>query len=336
MKYLRLMVLPVLMLCFYGCGNKAKGLVEGTNGTDGYETSDVHAIQQALPSIMVLPSDNLLEEFGALRCLQVDGRNFVLRDYQKYLLANNDNIILISDIQKQFIDQNFPINDLEQTLKQLNTQEATDMADDLERDAKTLLLTTAAPDIILELDYKSKLDLASHSVKERWVDYTLRAIDTYTNKVVGSVNENGMQGEDALKLIKDNLSKKMSLFANDIQKYFSDILTRGREVTVRIAVSKGSNTHLTDENVEGDTYADWIIDYMKTKTVKGAYKLQRNTNDELYFVNVRIPLLNDDGTQYGVYDWTRDFCKAIRKNLGVKATNKAQGLGEILITIERL
>ena len=125
----------------------------------------------------------------------------------------------------------------------------------------------------------------------------------------------------------------MSAFSGDIQKYFSDILYRGREVTVRIVVEKGSNVHLTDTNVEGDTYADWMMDYIKTKTIKGAYKLQRNTDNELYFVNVRIALLNDDGTQYGVYDWTRDFCKTIRKELGVKATNKAQGLGEIMITI---
>jgi hypothetical protein len=35
---------------------------------------------------------------------------------------------------------------------------------------------------------------------------------------------------------------------------------------------------LSDESIEGDTYADWIIDYIKAHTVKGAYKLQRNTD----------------------------------------------------------
>ena len=46
------------------------------------------------------------------------------------------------------------------------------------------------------------------------------------------------------------------------------------------------------------------------------------------------PLLNDDGTQYGVYDWTRDLAKNLRKNLGLKVSNKAQGLGEVLLVIE--
>ena len=91
---------------------------------------------------------------------------------------------------------------------------------------------------------------------------------------------------------------------------------------------------LSDESSEGDTYADWIVDFIKTHTVKGAYKLQRNTDKELYFVNCRIRLLNEDGTQYGVYDWTRDLAKNLRKNLGLKVTNKAQGLGEILLVVE--
>ena len=70
----------------------------------------------------------------------------------------------------------------------------------------------------------------------------------------------------------------MPKFQQDITKYFSDILTRGRDITVRIAVEKGTNVNLSDESIEGDTYADWIIDYIKTHTVKGAYKMQRNTD----------------------------------------------------------
>lgn len=62
--------------------------------------------------------------------------------------------------------------------------------------------------------------------------------------------------------------------------------------------------------------------------------MERNTDNELYFVNVRIKLLNDDGTQYGVYDWARDLQKNLKKNLGLKCSNKAQGLGQVLITIK--
>jgi hypothetical protein len=312
-------------------------MAEQATAADDYETTDVHAIQQALPSLMVIPSDNLLDEYGALSNKKYDnGRKYVLRDYQHYLQANKDNQQILSVIQEAFVNMDYPLTDLEQGLKQLSTQEATDMADELEKDSKTLLLATIQPDIILEIDYRNKMDLSSHDVTNRSLSYTLRAIDAYTNKVVSSVNESGIDGNELVPLFKESLESKMSTFSQDIINYFSDILYRGREVTLRVAVEKGTNVHLTDENVEGDTYADWIVDYLDVHSVKGAYKLQRNTDDELYFVNVRIKLLNEDGTQYSVYKWTREFCKEIKKNLGVKATNKAQGLGEILVTISGL
>ncbi len=326
-----------IISCFSACsGGKNKSLAEKASNSGDYESKDVNAIQQALPTIMVLPSDNLLEEYNSLKTQTYEGRKFVLRDYQQYLLANNDNQQILSTVQGAFVDMNYPLNDLEQTLKQLNTQEATDIADNLEKDSKTLLLATAQPDIILELEYKNKMDLASHNVNSRQLSYTLRALDAYTNKVVATVNETGIENSNVVDAIQKSLNEKLPKLSEDIIKYFSDILYRGREVTVRVAVEKGSNVKLSDENVEGDTYSDWIVDYLNTHTIKGAYKMQRNSDNEIYFVNVRIKLLNEDGTQNSVYNWAREFRSAIRKNLGVKATNKAQGLGEILITLSGL
>lgn len=330
-------VLLTFAISISACSSgKNKSLAERASASGDYESEDVNAIQQALPTIMVLPSDNLLEEYNSLKTQTIEGRKFVLRDYQQYLLANNDNQQILSTVQGAFVDMNYPLNDLEQTLKQLNTQEATDMADDLKKDSKTLLLTTAQPDIVLELEYQNKMDLASHNVNKRELSYTIRAIDAYTNKVVATANEAGIENSNIAETLKKSLVDKLPKLSEDIIKYFSDILYRGREVTVRVAVEKGSNVKLSDENVEGDTYSDWIVDYLNTHTIKGAYKMQRNSENEIYFVNVRIALLNEDGTQNSVYDWAREFRAAIRKNLGVKATNKAQGLGEILITISGL
>jgi hypothetical protein len=315
-------------------GKGQKTLAEQASASDNYESTDVHAIQQALPSIMVIPSDNLLDQYGSLSTkVYDDGRQYVLRDYQHYLLANKDNQQVLSVVQEAFAGMDYPLMDLEQGLKQLSTSEATDMADELEKDSKTMLLATVQPDIILELDYKNIMDLASHDVTNRKLSYTLRAIDVYTNKVISSISDVELNGTESINMMKSSLTNHIPTLSNNIVKYYSDVLYRGREVTVRVAVEKGSNIHLSDENVEGDTFSDWIIDYMDTHTIKGAYKLQRNTNNEIYFVNVRIKLLNEDGTQYSVFKWTRDFNKAIRKELGVKATNKAQGLGEVLVTI---
>jgi hypothetical protein len=311
-----------------------------------YENSDINAVEQARPSIMVIPGDQTLQKFKMLKTENKNGREYVIRNYQGYLLKDSNAKLIISSIQNAFVQQGYPLNDFEQTLKQLDTQEALDMADGLEKDAKTMLLTAARPDIILELNYfhgnNKNLAIGSHDYSkdddsdDNSVNYTLNAIDAYSNKVVSTISATELKGNSIVKTMQSDLDKKLPKLKNEIVGYFSDILKRGRDITVRIAVEKGCEIKLSDESIEGDSYADWIIDYIKSHTVKGAYTMQRNTDRELSFVNCRIKLLNDDGTQYGVYDWARDLQKNLRTNLGVKVTNKSQGLGEVLLVIEGL
>ena len=344
MKTIKLFCAATLAIVLVGCGEtkqQSNGLTEGASGDmEAYESSDVNAVEQARPTIMVIPGDLTLQNFRCLQTQRVNGRDFILRDYKNYLLKDDRAKRIISTIQNEFNNQNFPLNDFEQTLKQLDTQEALDMADGLEKDTKTMLLTVAQPDIILELTYdtsRDKMNLTSHYYNNKGtknISFTLNALDAYTNKVVATMTTSNMKGESTTEAIQASIKENMPKFQQDITNYFSDILTRGRDVTVRIAIEKGAQINLSDESIEGDTYSDWIIDYIKTHTVKGAYKLQRNTDKEMYFVNCRIKLLSDDGTQYSVYDWTRDLQKNLRKNLGLQCANKAQGLGEVLISIK--
>lgn len=334
-------VLLVFVLLSCGGNKQSNGLTEGASGDmEAYENSDVNALEQARPTIMVIPGDQTLKNFKCLKTENINGREFILRDYKNYLLKDDRAKRIISTIQNEFNTQNYSLSDFEQTLKQLDTQEALDMADGFEKDAKIQLLTVAQPDIILELSYdtsRDKMSMTSHNYSHKGdknINFTLNALDAYTNKVVATMTASNIKGESTTEAIQASIKENMLKFQQDITKYFSDILTRGRDITVRVAVEKDCNVNLSDESIEGDTYADWIMDYIKTHTVKGAYKLQRNTDKELYFVNCRIKLLNEDGTQYSVYDWTRDLQKNLRKNLGLKCTNKAQGLGEVLISVQ--
>ena len=79
-------LLVLLLLCACSNGKAPKSLAEQASAADNYETTEVHAMQQALPSLMVIPSDNLLSEYGAMsNKTNEDGRKHVLRDYQHYL-----------------------------------------------------------------------------------------------------------------------------------------------------------------------------------------------------------------------------------------------------------
>ena len=329
-------VLFVSLLLVAGCtrtdnqsfADKAEGNIEA------YEEQPVNAIEQARPTVMVIPSDNLLKRYGALKTKKIEGVNTNIYDYNKYLLANNDNKALLSLIAGNFVDHNYPVQDFEQTLKQIHNNEAIDLADNIEKDTKTVLLTTVQPDLLIELDYTSKMNMRGNM--NSTYSYTLNVIDPYTNNVIATATQSDLKGDNALDALSKPMKKNLAKINNDIVKSYSDILERGRNITVRINVAYNSPINLDSRSITGNTYADWIVDYIKTHTVKGAYKLQRNTAKELYFVNCRIKILNEDNTQYGVYDWARDISNSLYKNLGVESTNKAQGLGEVVLTINGL
>ena len=116
--------------------------------------------------------------------------------------------------------------------------------------------------------------------------------------------------------------------------YFKDIVVHGREITVRFSVKKGLSFNLSSESITEETYSDWIMDYMDTHTKKGTYKLQNNTDYELYFTNVRISTLRPDGTQNSAYNWARELIKEMKNDCGVKCSNKVQGLGDVHIMLK--
>lgn len=333
--WLAILCLPLLVAC-NGGGKKSSSLTDVS--ADPFEEDDtpVNIIEQAKPSIMILPSDQLLERFNCLRRELVQGETVLSRDYTRYLFANEDNKAIVSVIQSKFIEMGFPLTDLEQGLKSLNNQTIMDEADDFAKDAKTLLLATISPDIVLEVDYNYASDSYSHNVTNRKLAYTINVIDIYTNKVISTHMQNNLEGSSMTSIMQKYFSKDFSKISNNIKESFANTIAKGREITVRIAVKNGSDIRLSDETAMGDTYSDWIMDYMKANTKKGAYKLQRNSDYELYFENVRIPTINRDGTQFSAYDWGRAFARSIRQECNVSATNKSQGLGQVLISINGL
>lgn len=339
MRSKHLIFLSLFFVIFCACSNGNK---EGearvsfadmaTSNMEEYVNSDVNAIVQALPQIMVIPSDQVLDNNYCLSEKTIDGKTYKIRNYQDYFFNDAKAKPIISFIQNKFLKGGYPLNDLESSLKTLETQEAIDMVSGLEEDAKTKLLTTVHPDIIIELYYKTSRSKQNLSKKN--VSYIITALDSYTQKNVATIEANNIEGDDVIEILQVELEKSLPMFMKEIQSYFADILTRGRDVNITINVAAGSNQNLNSKSIEGDTYADQIVDYIKVSTIKGAYSLQVNTKNKLVINNARIKLLNDDGTQYGVYDYARELQQYLKKNLGLSTTNNSQGLGNIVLTIE--
>ena len=331
--------IPLLASCailsVMGCGSRGQGggLTSPGFMTEAPNSGPVNAIAQAKPTIMVVPSDQLLKKYGALEVVTIKGATYNDRDYSKYLLTNINNKAVVSVFQDEFLKLGYPLTDLEQSLKSLGDRQALNAADNVAADAKTLLLQKASPDIIIEVDYQLSMDNSDMNFGKT-LDYTITAYDAFTNKSISSKTVTGVKGKDLKEMLTTSLHKNVKSLTNEIKNYFVDIMTQGREITVCFNVAKGAKINLASECATGDTYSDWIMDYMDLNTKKGTYKLQSNTDYELYFTNVRIPVLREDGTQFSAYHWARKCINGLKEDCGVKASNQVQGLGEVQIIIK--
>lgn len=326
MKTKTLLFAALAAVMFSSCGGNG-------NGNEG----GVDVSQTQKPNMLVLPSDQLLQRFGKLQQQEALGKTLQVRDYPGYLLTDEDSKFIISTIQSKFIEFGYPLNDLEQTLKSINDQEMIDAATGIQKDAKTILLTSAKPDIILELDYSLQTDRSTRDYSKT-LTYTIRAIDAFTNKVVATIQQTGFttgkKSETPAALMQAALDKDSKNFTNQINNYFNGIIESGRDITLRVTIENGVNLTMSDECLDGDAYSDFIIDWIKVNTVQGAYTMSRNTETEMYFTNVRVKTLNENGTQYSAYDFARELSKALNKGCGIKSKNTTQGLGDATISIK--
>jgi hypothetical protein len=301
----------------------------------GGTSTAVDVKQTQKPTMLVLPSDQLMQRFGCIRTEVSLGKQLQVRDYNSYLLTDPDAKFIIASIQSAFIEFGYPLNDLEQTLKSINDQEMVDEVSGIKKDSKTILLTNARPDIILELDYDMTTDRSSRDYSKS-LTYTLRAIDAFSNKVVATIQAAGVKNAkgNTATMMGEAIQKNSKDFTKQINNYFDDLIANGRDITMRVMIDANESFTMSDESIYGDTYADFILDYMKVNTMMGTYNLQRNTDTEMYFANVRIKTLNDNGTQYSAYDFARELSKALNKECGVKSKNVTQGLGDAMIIIK--
>ncbi len=193
-KFIFLLVSAVLIA---SCGGSKNG---DTTSNDDQNSQYVNVTEQQKPRLIVIPSDQLLQKFGKLKAENAQGKTVYTRDFAGYLLKDPDSKFIIATIQSAFIEFGFPLNDLEQTLKSINDQQMIDEVDNIQMDAKTMLLTTAKPDIILELareciqSYKPSVDVSNYKrAKDGYHIYTLKLVDKPKQEAQKKLKAAGMK-----------------------------------------------------------------------------------------------------------------------------------------------
>ena len=294
-----------------------------------------NAITQSMPSIMVVPSDAMLKRMQCLKEIENQGTVSYSRDYASSFIKDSELKFVIAEIEGQFSTKGFPLENLEQTLKMINNNNAMDNMEGVARDLRAELMNTARPDYIVELDYQLKQDGQSRNINKT-LTYIIKCLDVYTNKSVASVTRANIGKESASNdvpgLVKEDFSSALGELSIGITNHFKDLLANGVEITLRLAVMNESAVSL-DDDCGDEEIGEKVITWLKENTVNSTYKMAKNTETEMFFTNVRIYTQDESGNTYTAYDFAKDLKKGLKKGCGLPVKNKTQSLGDAYIQI---
>lgn len=299
----------------------------------------VAAVGQAKkPKIMVVPAQIWCNRNGYTMDYNDMGQIKKLPDYQRALENNSDMRLLISALADFMAKNDYPIESLEQKLKQLQADAAVNMAlqgkdgSGVAESPIDKLMSTAKPDIILDIDFESVRRGPQTQIK-----FNLQAIDAYSNKIISGNTGHGTPGSsaDLTEQLQEAVLSFKDNFLLGLTNHFDKMFQEGREVVIVVQRTDACDIDF-EEEYDGDELGKKIESYLDDNTVQGRYSTEIATENLLRFEQVRIPLFKDNNGKQKALDtraFASDLEKYIRKITGIKSKIVTKGLGQAIILL---
>lgn len=208
--------------------------------------------QAKKPILMVVPSDAWCQRNNCMnRFTDETGTVQLVPDYRKAVGTNEELRLVITEMAKIMAGENFPLKDLEQSLKSLQQDKAelsllqskTSGSPILESPTDRLKRTAKA-DIILDLDFNVK-----QRGPQRYISFNLRANDAYSNKTIASIAGDGKPSTSITTgvLLEEAVLNYMDDFNASLMAHFKDMEQNGRETKINIHVWQNAPFDLEEE-----------------------------------------------------------------------------------------
>ena len=294
--------------------------------------------QAKKPTIMVVPSDNWCVQNGYVQKFDNMGTEMTLPDYRAALQQNSDLLLAISKINEMMAEREFPLKNLESSLKTLMNQEAEDAmltnkeGGGVAESPIDKLKKVAKADIWMQLTYT-----VNQVGPKRSLTFNLQGLDAYTDKQIAGASgtsEPSFTSELAI-LIEQAVLMHIDNFNAQLQSHFDDIFANGREIVVRIKTWDDAGFDL-EEEFDGDELGMIIEDWMSDNTVHGRFNTTDATENMMLFEQVRIPLeMEEDGKvrQVDARRWVNGLRKYLKSEYDIESKLMMQGLGQAQLVI---
>lgn len=291
--------------------------------------------QAAKPRLMVIPSDIYCQRNG----YQNDG----ISDFRRMFREDANFRLVISELSTIMAKRGFPMETLEQTLKNLDQKElenSVTVNKSYARFAESELdkiKRMAGPDIILDLDF-----IIKKNGPQRYIHFNLQGLDAYTSKSVAAASGEGLPTTATAvgMLLEEAVLNYMDNFNAALMAHFNDIGAKGREVVMEVHVWEDSPVNLGAEFEfmgEQVTLGDAVDYWMSENCVEGRFSRVGGSENQIAYKQVRIPLYKTIlGKQRAIN--TKDFVNGLKQFLGKEPFNVESkiiehGLGEAYLVV---
>jgi hypothetical protein len=333
--YLSILISSILLISCGNSGSESNSMIPTNRDSESFK-KEANAINQSMPSVMVVPSDAMLKRMNCIKEIDNQGVTSYSRDYAKSFIQDSELKFVVAEIEGQFSAKGFPLENMEQALKMIGSNNAMDEMEGVARDLRAELMNTARPDYIIELDYELKQDPKSRNINKT-LTYIVKCMDVYTNKSVASITRANVgktsENNDVPSLVKGDFTEVLGQLSSGITNHFKDLLANGIEITLRLAVLNSSEVAL-DDDCGDEEVGEKVITWLKENTVNSTYKMAKNTETEMFFTNVRIFTQDESGNSYTAYDFAKELKKGLKQGCGLSVSNKTQSLGDAFIQIK--
>lgn len=288
--------------------------------------------QAKKPTIMVVPADQWCLENGYYDEVNEDGIIKQVVNYEKALYDRSLNQVIIA-MGNEMVDRNFPLVDLNATIKDIALNAALD-GDDVKMSRIDRILNQARADIMLEVSWyinETRPDVFS-------VNFNIKAMDAYTRKQVAGCDIFSKESSnvDFAMMLKQANTNSFSPFCDRLDMHFADMAQNGREVSFDFVIKKGAYITFEDEvGSNGDFLGDVIYDWFQGATVSGRFS-SKDSEYRLEYTQVRIPLYDDRGRAIDARRFINPLAKMLRsEEYGISNVKVITiGLGKCRIEIE--
>lgn len=294
---------------------------------------EAHA-QAVKPTIMVVPSDAWCIENGYFNEIENMGSTRKVPDYVAALQSDMDLLQVISKLNDLMADRNFPLQNLESVIKDIETSNA-DMGAITSKSGASISTTLydevrnrAKADIIMQISWKVIRQGPNYQLS-----YILQGLDSYTNKQIAGSNGIGEPSHSVAVpvLLVEAVSQHIEPFADRLTAHFKDMQENGREVSYIIRVFDSWENDLETE-YDGYELCEIIDDWFYENTKGHRYSIADQSSTTMNLTQVRIPLNDDRGRAQDAQRFIRPMVRHFKEVYGIEEIKvQTMGLGRCVV-----